>query len=160
MKAFIDFGDVSHTNLVNELAILMAYAMIDKIRKEEKAEGGPGAEKDTRILEVGKNVLQGYGQVSPLSDTELRLLPCLVKARLVTSVLFSAHTLLQRPEDKDYLTVHSQPWPLLLRLSSSSTLTGGCSPGLDSAAAAFLPLRRRTPGDPSPLLIAVCSLAK
>jgi Ser/Thr protein kinase RdoA (MazF antagonist) len=107
VKAFIDFGDVSHTSLVNELAILMAYAMIDKIRKEEKAEGGPAAEKDTRILEVGRNVLQGYGQVSPLSDTELRLLPCLVKARLVTSVLFSAHTLLQRPEDKDYLTVPS-----------------------------------------------------
>lgn len=158
VKAFIDFGDVSHTSLVNELAILMAYAMIDKIRKEEKAEGGPAAEKDTRILEVGRNVLQGYGQVSPLSDTELRLLPCLVKARLVTSVLFSAHTLLQRPEDKDYLTVPSSLtpglFPLLLKLSSSSTLTGGCSAGLDSTAAAFFPLRRRTPGYPSLLLIA------
>jgi Ser/Thr protein kinase RdoA (MazF antagonist) len=112
VKAFIDFGDVSHTNLVNELAILMAYAMIDKIRKNEAV-----TEVDKGVLEVGRCVVEGYSEVRPLSDTEMQLLPCLVKARLVTSVLFSAHTLLQRPQDKDYLTVRASPllFPLAIR---------------------------------------------
>jgi len=102
VKAFIDFGDVSNSNYINELAILIAYCMLDKLRKEEKEldEGMNG-----KLLEVGRNVIQGYLSVSLYSNAELQLLPCLVKARLVTSILFSSHTLLQRPEDKEYLLV-------------------------------------------------------
>jgi len=116
VKAFIDFGDVSNSNYINELAILIAYCMLDKLRKEEKEldEGMNG-----KLLEVGRNVIQGYLSVSLYSNAELQLLPCLVKARLVTSILFSSHTLLQRPEDKEYLLVDARPGWVLLQILSS-----------------------------------------
>ncbi|MFD0797351.1 aminotransferase class III-fold pyridoxal phosphate-dependent enzyme [Maribacter chungangensis] len=93
----IDFGDMCHTWLINELAIGLTYVMM--------------GEKNP--LMVAKTVVSAYNSVLPLEELELDALYYLIAARLCTSVCNSAHTKKQKP-DSDYITISEQPaWNLL-----------------------------------------------
>jgi hydroxylysine kinase len=108
VKSFIDFGDVCHTAYVNEAAITMAYCML---RKECPL-----------ALEAADAVLEGYNEILPLSLVEVDALPVLIKTRITTSVIMSAHTMLIHPEEEEYLTIDATPgWKLLEALRTFPT---------------------------------------
>ncbi len=97
VSGFIDFGDMSHTWLINELAVGLTYIMF----QEEEP------------LTIAAIVIRAYHNIFPLEIEELDALYYLIAARLCTSVCNSAHTKKQKP-DSDYITISEKPaWDLL-----------------------------------------------
>ncbi len=96
VAALIDLGDAMHTTTVAELAIALAYAMLDQASP----------------LEVAAEVIGGYQQGLPLEPAELDCLFDLVCARLMTTVTMAAR---RRSEigDNPYLAISERPaWDL------------------------------------------------
>ena len=97
----IDFGDMLHTAVIAELAIATTYLMLDR---------------DDPLAEAA-SVVRGYHSVRPLTAPERELLPDFVIARLVTSVLMSAHGR-HRDPGNTYLQISEAPvWRLLERMT-------------------------------------------
>ena len=100
ISGLIDFGDLSYTHTVNELAIAAAYVLM---RHEEP-------------VEVLTHLAAGYHSERPLSDAEVATLFGLTALRLCTSVCYSTAELAKRP-DNEYLQVSAKPaWDLLAKL--------------------------------------------
>jgi len=97
VSGIIDFGDMSHTPLVNEVAIAITYAMLGK---------------DDPLTWAGY-ILRAYTAVLPLEKAEVDLLYYLVAGRLCASVCNSAHAKTLKP-DSDYITISEKPaWEML-----------------------------------------------
>ncbi len=97
VTGFIDFGDMCHSWLINELAIGLSYIMM----------------QEEHPLAICAPVLSAYNTVLPLQERELDVLYYLIAARLCTSVCNSAHTKKQKP-DSNYITISEKPaWDLL-----------------------------------------------
>jgi len=93
----IDFGDIGRSWRIAELAILLAYAMLDK--------------RDP--LATASRIARAYHSVLPLEESEIEALFPLVCLRLCTSVTLAAHQCKRAPEN-DYLGVTEGPaWRLL-----------------------------------------------
>jgi len=88
----IDFGDIIYSYTVADLAIAIAYAILNK----------------PNPLATAAKMVQGYHQVYPLTKQELAALFSLVCLRLCTSVAMAAYQQQQRPND-EYLTISQQP---------------------------------------------------
>lgn len=84
----LDFGDMVYSYTVNELAVAIAYAILDK----------------PDPIEVAQRILSGYNVVFPLSEIELELLYPLVCTRLAMSVSIAAHQQQLEP-DNEYLGI-------------------------------------------------------
>jgi 4-aminobutyrate aminotransferase-like enzyme/Ser/Thr protein kinase RdoA (MazF antagonist) len=98
----IDFGDMTRTATVCELAIGAAYAMLGK----------------PDPLAAAAHIVSGYHAAYPLTEPELAALYPLICARLCISVVNSAY---QRVVDSanDYLQVSDAPaWDVLERLAA------------------------------------------
>ena len=105
ITGLIDFGDMVHSHIINELAITCAYALM----------GQKSAQED--ILSAFKAIVAGYHKVRPLQDVELEVLYSLVCLRLCTTICNSALAIKEQP-DNEYLLVSVQPaWQLLKALS-------------------------------------------
>jgi len=101
ITGLIDFGDMVHSHIINELAIACAYALM----------GEKSAQQDT--LSAFTAIVAGYHQVKTLQDVELDVLFSLVALRLCTTVCNSALAIKQQP-DNEYLLVSVKPaWQLL-----------------------------------------------
>lgn len=99
VSGIIDFGDMSYTPLVNEVAIALTYAMLGK--------------KDPLIW--AGYLLQAYTAELPLESTEVDLLYYLVAGRLCASVCNSAHAKTLKP-DSEYITISEKPaWEMLAK---------------------------------------------
>jgi Ser/Thr protein kinase RdoA (MazF antagonist) len=95
-----DFGDMVYTQRICELAIGMAYALMEQ--------------KD--ILFTAKNIVTAYQTNITLSDDELMILPELIKARLLQSIIVSGKSYFQDPSN-EYLLISVAPaWELLHKL--------------------------------------------
>ncbi|MEZ4958280.1 MAG: aminotransferase class III-fold pyridoxal phosphate-dependent enzyme [Saprospiraceae bacterium] len=93
----IDFGDFVFSNTINELAIAIAYAVLDK----------------PDPLSAAAHIVKGAHGVFPLEENELEILYYLVAARLVISVTASAINRHEHPEN-GYLLISERPaWELL-----------------------------------------------
>jgi 4-aminobutyrate aminotransferase-like enzyme/Ser/Thr protein kinase RdoA (MazF antagonist) len=100
LAGVIDFGDSRYTVTVAELAIAIAYLMLDQ----------------EYPLTTAALVTRGYSSVRPLTTTEQGLLFDLILARLCASVLMAARGLHFEPENQ-YLQISAQPvWRLLERM--------------------------------------------
>jgi 4-aminobutyrate aminotransferase-like enzyme len=88
----IDFGDMVHSWTVGNLAIGIAYAMLDS----------------PEPLDVAATITQGYNSEFPLGAGELRALHGLVCLRLCASVCIAAHQMRERPDDP-YLGISQEP---------------------------------------------------
>ncbi len=100
----IDFGDVVYSHTVNELAIAVAYAVMDK----------------TNPLEAASHVVRGFNEKFKLNDEELICLFPLIGTRLLISVVCSELNRLEHPENK-YLQISDRPaWDLLAKLKNIS----------------------------------------
>ena len=97
VSGFIDFGDAVHSQLINEVAILCAYALMHK----------------SDPLEAAAAVIKGYHSVLPLQNTELAHLYHLIGMRLAVSVTQAAIARTESP-DNAYKAISEQPaWELL-----------------------------------------------
>ncbi|MCH9649561.1 MAG: phosphotransferase [Deltaproteobacteria bacterium] len=93
----IDFGDLSYTGTIYELAIAAAYAML-------------GEEDPSGVLEP---LVAGYGAVRPISAVEVSSLVFAIPARLITSLALAAHHGALDPEN-EYVVANQRPaWDLL-----------------------------------------------
>jgi 4-aminobutyrate aminotransferase-like enzyme/Ser/Thr protein kinase RdoA (MazF antagonist) len=72
--AFIDYGDCHYGPIVNDLAICLAYALMDQ----------------SDILGAARIIISGYHRVSPLLPEELEVLQDLICMRLVISLVHAA----------------------------------------------------------------------
>jgi Ser/Thr protein kinase RdoA (MazF antagonist) len=96
----IDFGDMVHSSTVNELAICLAYVMLDK----------------PDPIAAAAEVVSGYHEVFPLRESEFEVLFPLACMRLCVSVSISAYQRQLAP-DNDYLMISAKPaWALLEKL--------------------------------------------
>ena len=85
------------TQYVAEIAIAMAYIMLDK----------PDILRDASLL------LAGYCKVCPLEDRELAVLRTLIACRLACSSAMSAYSSAKEPEN-EYLVITQEPgWKCL-----------------------------------------------
>ncbi|MBL4658884.1 MAG: aminotransferase class III-fold pyridoxal phosphate-dependent enzyme [Alcanivoracaceae bacterium] len=95
----IDFGDLAYSALINEVAVAIAYACIDK--------------EDP--LKWAVILLKSYHEKLPLIKKEVAILYYLIAARWVVSVCNSAHAIKLNPENH-YLQVSEKPaWAMLYK---------------------------------------------
>ncbi len=88
----IDFGDIVHSYTIGELAVAIAYAIL---------------EKDDPLAVVAE-LVKGYHQEFPLTEAEIAALFGLVGMRVSASICLAAHQLSQRPGD-EYLNISQEP---------------------------------------------------
>ncbi len=97
----LDFGDMVYSHTINELAIAIAYAILDK----------------TDPIGAAQKIVKGYHSVFPLTELELELLFPLACTRLAMSVSVSAYQQKLEP-DNEYLVIsEDRAWDVLSQLA-------------------------------------------
>jgi 4-aminobutyrate aminotransferase-like enzyme/Ser/Thr protein kinase RdoA (MazF antagonist) len=97
VSGIIDFGDVCYSQLINELAIAITYAIMGK----------------ENPVEWAIPIISAYHKILPLEEKETDILYWLVAARLCTSVCNSANEKIENPENT-YTQISENPaWDLL-----------------------------------------------
>ena len=99
ISGIIDFGDVAHSFLINELAIAITYGCYDK----------------ENPLEWAVILIKAYHQVLPIEEKELKILYYLIAARLCTSVCNSAHARKADPNNTYASVSEKSAWKMLYR---------------------------------------------
>ncbi len=95
--SIIDFGDAIYTQLINDLSICCAYAIMDF----------------PDPLEAALPIVKGYHASIPILEQELEYLYTLIAMRLVVSVTKSALNKVDNPKN-EYLWISEKPaWELL-----------------------------------------------
>jgi 4-aminobutyrate aminotransferase-like enzyme/Ser/Thr protein kinase RdoA (MazF antagonist) len=92
VAGLIDFGDMIYSFTAADLAVAIAYAVLNK----------------PDPLAAAAEIVKGYHSEYALTDDELAALFSLARLRLCMSVCIGAHQQQQRPDD-DYLSVSQQP---------------------------------------------------
>jgi len=92
VTAIIDYGDAIYTQSINDLAVAMAYAIMDK----------------PDLLAAALPIVSGYHNQYSLQEEELQFLYNLVAMRLVISVTKSALNKQKEP-DNSYLLISEKP---------------------------------------------------
>lgn len=100
----VDFGDACFNPTVCDLAICAAYLMM----------GRPDP------LGTMENLLSGYREVRPVSDTEFEILLPLVHGRLATSIAISTERRGIDPDNPNWFGSEAPAWVLLEWLRESS----------------------------------------
>jgi len=97
ISSIIDFGDLAHSFLINELAIAITYACYDK----------------ENPLEWATIIIEAYHKVIALEEQELKVLYYLIAARLCTSVCNAAHSRTVDPENTYASISEKSAWKML-----------------------------------------------
>jgi 4-aminobutyrate aminotransferase-like enzyme/Ser/Thr protein kinase RdoA (MazF antagonist) len=96
----IDFGDLVYTHTINELAIAIAYAVMDK----------------PNPLEAACHMVRGFHSQFKITEEEINALFPLIATRLLISVVCSEFNRREHPEN-EYLQISDRPaWALLEKL--------------------------------------------
>jgi Ser/Thr protein kinase RdoA (MazF antagonist) len=104
IAAIIDFGDMVHTALANDVAIGAANQL---------AEAGP-------LFDRSFEFIAGYCDVTPLTDEEVVLMHDLISVRVAASILITEWRAAQFPERRDHITRNTPAnW---IRLGQLSTI--------------------------------------
>ena len=98
ISGIIDFGDMLYARQVNELAVTLAYTLLDT----------------NDLVAAGRDVISGYVSEFALTDDELRVVYDLAATRLAMSVAISSHRSREFP-DNEYLLLSQAPALRLLR---------------------------------------------
>jgi len=99
ISSIIDFGDLAHTFLINELAIAITYACYDK----------------DNPLEWAVIIIKAYNDVLPIEEKELKILYYLIASRLCTSVCNSAHARVSNPDNTYASVSENSAWKMIYR---------------------------------------------
>jgi 4-aminobutyrate aminotransferase-like enzyme len=100
VTGMIDFGDVTHTFLINELAIASAYLMCEK----------------REPLTAVASLIKGYNRIIPLQENEIEVLYYLVALRLCISVCHSAESKKLNPGNAYLTESEEKSWRLLNKM--------------------------------------------
>lgn len=100
ISGIIDFGDITYSPLIYEVAIALTYIMLAN---------------ESQAFEKAAFFLKGYHEVLPLEQREIELLYLLIPSRLCVSVCNSAKKKAEG-EDTEYVLISEKPaWRLLHR---------------------------------------------
>ncbi|MCK4746096.1 MAG: aminotransferase class III-fold pyridoxal phosphate-dependent enzyme, partial [Bacteroidales bacterium] len=100
VNGIIDFGDMVYSHTIFELAVALAYVMLNK----------------TDPLSAALPVIEAYHQILPLEKTEIEVLFYSICARLSLSVTMASYQQSLQP-DNEYLSISEKPaWTLLDQL--------------------------------------------
>jgi len=97
VSGMIDFGDMCYSQLINELAIGITYAIMEK----------------EKPVEWALPVISGYNEVLQLQEKEVDLLYWLIAARLCMSVCHSAYGKTSQPKNEYIAISEKSAWKLL-----------------------------------------------
>jgi Ser/Thr protein kinase RdoA (MazF antagonist) len=101
IAGIIDFGDIVHSALINDIGITLATAVVDL----------------EAPIEAACEIVAGYHAVTPLQPKELGILFELWLGRLVAEVSIAAWRSKSHPENVEYITGGAaQCWSMLERL--------------------------------------------
>lgn len=89
ISGLIDFGDLVKSPLIFDLAIACSYQL------------SKGADPLSGALPM----IAGYHAVQPLMESEMGLLPDLIRTRLITSLLIGSYRVRLFPENREYLMI-------------------------------------------------------
>ena len=89
ISGLIDFGDMTKSPLIIDLAVATAYQL------------GSGDDPLTGALPM----IAGYHSIAPLQNTEMELLTDLIRTRLITSLLIGSYRAILFPENREYLLI-------------------------------------------------------
>lgn len=99
VTGIIDFGDLTHTALVSDIAVALASVMY----------------RCPEPIDAGQSVIEGYSQVTPLEKGEIRLLPDLIMTRLaMKGIMYSR----EEPNYSHNAGSEDEIWALLGELKS------------------------------------------
>ncbi|MGI9265765.1 MAG: aminotransferase class III-fold pyridoxal phosphate-dependent enzyme, partial [Gammaproteobacteria bacterium] len=99
----IDFGDIVHAPLINNIAVAAAYQAMSQPDPVASA----------------CDLVAGYHSVNCLRESELKWLPLLIMTRLTTSAVISSWRAQHHPENIDYITGDQEvSWSALEQLSA------------------------------------------
>jgi 4-aminobutyrate aminotransferase-like enzyme/Ser/Thr protein kinase RdoA (MazF antagonist) len=102
VAAILDYGDLVYTATVCELAVALAYVMLDKHDP----------------IGTAAQVVAAYHETYPLTESEIDALYTLAVTRLCCSVCFAARQTRDAP-DNEYLNISNTPvWALLEKLAT------------------------------------------
>ena len=109
----IDFGDMCHTWLVNEVAIAAAYAVIALHYERPKGEPTPAEQPSLGEVEACVAMVTSYAahmsaEGHGLSDVEWHVLPTLIACRIAMSLCIGAYSSAQDPTN-EYLQLTLLP---------------------------------------------------
>jgi hydroxylysine kinase len=101
VSGILDFGDMTVTGLVNDVAIAACYHLGD----------------DADVTGPSLDLIAGYHAITPLTEAELDLLPALIRARLIARVVIPRWRALRFPGNEQYiLRSTAMAWEHLNRL--------------------------------------------
>ncbi len=99
VSGIIDFGDMTHTFLINELAIAITYSCYDK----------------DDPLEWASILIKSYHEILPIQEKELEVLYYLIAARLCISVCNSAYAREENGNNEYAFVSEKYAWQMLYR---------------------------------------------
>ena len=102
VSGLIDFGDMVFARQVNELAVTLAYGLLDV----------------DDVVAAGRDIISGYVSEFPLTAEELRVLYDLAATRLAMSFVISLHRSREFPDNEYLLVSQASALRLLRRLMS------------------------------------------
>ena len=102
VSALLDFTDVTSSYKVFDVAISIAYFSIDC--------------PDEGQIDVGGHILAGYFKTCSLNEDESEALKTIICARLIQTLVYSAHTYTLQPNNAYVLTTAKRGWPLLHKI--------------------------------------------
>ncbi len=102
MAGLLDFGDMTHSAMVCDLAVSLAYAMLDQ----------------EAPLSAAAQVIRGYARYCPLTQAEQAALFPLTLSRLCISVCYAAHNRVRNPNDPYQVITEAPAWALLDKLET------------------------------------------
>ena len=99
VSGIIDFGDMAHTLLINELAIAITYSCYDK----------------ENPLEWASILIRSYHEILPVQEKELEVLYYLIAARLCISVCNSAYARVKNGDNEYAFVSEKYAWQMFYR---------------------------------------------
>ncbi|MCB9458475.1 MAG: aminotransferase class III-fold pyridoxal phosphate-dependent enzyme [Anaerolineaceae bacterium] len=100
VSGMIDFGDMVYSPTIMELAVALAYAMMNK----------------EQPLDAAARLIDGYNRIFPLTEDEISVLLALIGARLCMSVCISWYQQQHEPDNPHLSVSEDAAWKLLHRL--------------------------------------------
>ncbi len=130
ISGLLDFGDCLHNPTICELAIALAYVMLER----------------DDALEAGAAVVSGYHELRPLGADELAVLFPLICGRLATTVTVAAERRRIDPDHPNWFVTEAPAWRLLERLGDDDPAAVGAAlaaeTGIDPCADRGIPAER------------------
>lgn len=99
VSGIVDFGDMTHSLLINELAVAITYSCYDK----------------ENPLEWASIILKSYHEILPVLEKELEILYYLIAARLCISVCNSAYSRKENLNNEYAFVSEKFAWQMLYR---------------------------------------------